>query len=263
MNKKKPEKGQEYVTWLKDEFDIILDNRSQTYYNAVTSRILSDFEKSNIWESIKNNFKEIDAEYKVKTGYKLFIEDKPPMLVTKPYESYILKTYRINILNNNNWPDQPENGWVIPNFSFSEVKDLIRTMFIVKYLDGVEFLVNILEQSCKQYNNTIKCDYEARDEGYYAAHINIKDNFEIPKIDWDTKTEVINVEIQITTQLQEVIRRLLHLNYEKNRQIQKPEEKWQWDYKSEQFSLNYLGHILHYIEGMIMEIRDKDERSII
>ena len=66
------------------------------------------------------------------------------------------------------------------------------------------------------------------------------------------------VEIQITTQLQEVIRRLLHKYYERQRSGRSTSDlKWQWDYKSDEFAANYLGHILHYVEGMIMDVRDK------
>jgi hypothetical protein len=35
--------------------------------------------------------------------------------------------------------------------------------------------------------------------------------------------------------------------------------KWQWNYQSLEFSSNYLGHILHYVEGMILEVRDKQK----
>jgi len=31
------------------------------------------------------------------------------------------------------------------------------------------------------------------------------------------------------------------------------------DYKSPEFSSNYLGHIIHYVKGMIVEIRDKEK----
>ncbi len=61
----------------------------------------------------------------------------------------------------------------------------------------------------------------------------------------------------MTTQLQEVIRRLLHTYYEDKRQSKKEQTKWQWNYNSDEFSANYLGHILHYVEGMIMEVREK------
>ncbi len=71
----------------------------------------------------------------------------------------------------------------------------------------------------------------------------------------------LNVEIQITTQIQEIIKVLLHKHYEENRKTTVPKDyKWQWDYKSPEFSSNYLGHIIHYVEGMIVEIRDKESR---
>ena len=68
----------------------------------------------------------------------------------------------------------------------------------------------------------------------------------------------IPIEIQITTQLQDVIRKLLHIYYEERRKkITEDDIKWQWDYKSDEFVANYLGHILHYVEGMIMDVRSK------
>jgi hypothetical protein len=30
-----------------------------------------------------------------------------------------------------------------------------------------------------------------------------------------------------------------------------------WKYDSDQFISAYLGHILHYVEGMIIEVRDR------
>ncbi|MGA8916838.1 MAG: hypothetical protein WB474_12690 [Nitrososphaeraceae archaeon] len=32
---------------------------------------------------------------------------------------------------------------------------------------------------------------------------------------------------------------------------------WKWNYKSDLFSSSYLGHILHYVEGLILEVRHK------
>ena len=113
---------------------------------------------------------------------------------------------------------------------------------------------------CEQDKLNYKIFLEAREEGYYAAHQYISKEFEIPKIDWDTEKIDFSIEIQITTQLQEIIRGLLHKYYgEKRKRITKENVKWQWNYKGDEFTANYLGHILHYVEGMIMEIRDKQE----
>ncbi len=40
--------------------------------------------------------------------------------------------------------------------------------------------------------------------------------------------------------------------------LKPPDTKWQWDYKGDEFATNYLGHILHYVEGMIMDVRERD-----
>ncbi len=64
------------------------------------------------------------------------------------------------------------------------------------------------------------------------------------------------VEIQVTTQLQEVLRKILHVVYERTRMISDDNQiPWQWRYKDDDFFINYLGHMLHNIEGLIMEIR--------
>jgi hypothetical protein len=185
--------------------------------------------------------------------------DSEPNIYIKPFDSFLLKTYRKNILDNKNWPQEPQGGWTLPANWYSKIHDVIRTSIAVKYLDGVEFLMGKIGSFCSEKG--AKCDpsLEAREEGYYAAHLNIWRNFEIPKYPWDTERIDVSVELQITTQLQEAIRNLLHKYYEENRKLPKNTDvaKWQWNYKSEEFSVAYLGHILHYVEGMIMEIREK------
>src|SRR5207249_4030342 len=97
---------------------------------------------------------------------------------------------------------------------------------------------------------------EAKTEGYYAAHLEARSTFEIPRIDWDTQLVEISVELQITTQLQEVILSLTHKFYEERREREPKRDQvgWQWDYQSPEFSANYLGHVLHFIEGTIIEV---------
>lgn len=54
----------------------------------------------------------------------------------------------------------------------------------------------------------------------------------------------------------------MHKYYEERRKKVKLNEKdWIWDYKCDEFAANYLGHILHYVEGMIMEIREKQKEG--
>lgn len=142
------------------------------------------------------------------------------------------------------------------------INDVVRTSFVTKYLDGVKFLSNKFETIASDSGLSSSLDYEAKEDGYYAAHFYVDFDCEIPTHSWETSKIRLAIEIQITTQLQEVIKRLLHTYYEEKRKSTlKSDVKWQWDYKSDEFSTNYLGHILHYIEGMIMEVREKQNKG--
>lgn len=258
MKVEKPKNIEEYKKWLNKTLSIDINSRTENHYESVANKIKIDFQKSKPWNDILNQLIEYSAEYLAKTNYQLLVNDFKPELVTKSFASFFEKSFRKNIVFNKNFPDPPQKGWVTPDNWFENTNDILRTFFVVKYLDGVEFLMEKIQNSLK--NNSLTCNnsFEARDEGYYAVHIYTSFEFEIPKIDWDTEEKNISVELQITTQLQEVIGKLTHQLYENRRVKQdKLDKKWQWDYESEEFTTNYLGHILHYVEGMIMEVRNK------
>jgi hypothetical protein len=254
---------EQYEKWLKDSLGIEISNGVKTQYEYITERIKIDFEKKSLfWISLMENLINIHENYKINTnGYNLFNDpSKKPEFNTKPFDSFLLKTYRKNILENDNFPKEPNGGWITPKNWMSRTNDLVRTRFVVKYIDGVSYLVDQIITQCEQCDLKKRVDLEAKDEGYYAAHLYVYYNFEILKSNvasWDTEIIEIPVEIQITTELQENIVNLLHKYYEGNRKKIKSKEKWQWNYKSEEFAANYLGHMLHYLEGTIVEIRDK------
>lgn len=263
MSSKKPKNIDEYKKWLKEKQIIEVSERTQTYYDSVTHKIKIDIERSSFWNQLIKTLREYEGEYLVKTGYPLLIPGFKPELHIKPFDSFLLKTFRKNILDNKRWPDEPEGGWIFPNNWHTKINDVIRTLFVVKYLDGVEFIIDKIKSLCEQYTMECTVFLEAREEGYYAAHIYTKQEFEIPRITWDTERINVLIEIQITTQLQEVIRKLLHKYYEDRRKrIGDENIKWQWNYKTDEFVANYLGHILHYVEGMIMEVREKQKEEI-
>lgn len=261
MAQKKKPKHEEYKEWLKNELDCEITNITKLYYKNVTNTIKGIFQDSLLWKTLNRNRKYYSDEYLIESrGYALWSNASEPVeLKIKPYDSFLLKTYRRNILDNQNWPEPPKEGWILPENWFSKINDIVRTSFVVKYLDGVEFVTEHFQSLCRECNVKCKVDYEAKEEGYYAAHMYATDKYEIPKIELGTDFADVNIEIQITTQLQEVILKLLHKYYEERRKQEKLNLKWQWDYKSDEFATNYLGHILHYIEGMIMERREEME----
>jgi hypothetical protein len=258
----KPGYGQ-YPAWLQENHGVVVDDRLRNRYESVARAIHRQFIDSALWHECIDQLREIDAEYQTQTGYVLLDASSVPELKIKPYASFLLKTYRKNISQNPAWPDAPpRTGWVIPIAGFSEINDVVRTSFVVKYLDGVEFLVERFGTLAASHGIAFRADLEAKEEGYYAAHAYLRTVYEVPAERWDTEMVSADVEFQITTQVQELISRLLHQHYERRRQSPaKADGKWQWNYRSDEFSTNYLGHILHYVEGMIMDIREK-QRSV-
>lgn len=254
----RPNDIREYSAWLQERHNVSIDRRTRTHYESVAAKLSTSFEGSRYWSRLHSNLRDYDEEYLTQKGYRLWMEpDRKPEIIMKPFDSFLLKTFRRNVLDNANWPDPPAGGWLLPGNWYSEVRDVVRTSLIVKYIDGVEFLCDKLRELSETNTLQSELSFEAREDGYYAAHFTVASPTEIPKIDFDT--EVIDgwLELQVTTQLQEVIRRMLHFYYEKKRQATKEDKNriWQWDYGSDEFVANYLGHILHYVEGMIMEVR--------
>ena len=258
---RKPENITEYKKWLKEKHKISLDKRIENYYKLVTTYIKNELKNSDLWKVLIKNLREYNEEYRLDNkGYVLLLKSPELIeLMIKPFDSLVDKSFRKNILNNKNYENPPTEGWVLPDNWLSRINDIVRTTIVVKYLDGVEFIIDKLKYYFKQEcRKRCTSHLEAREEGYYAAHLYFNYEFEVPSFDLGTESIEISIEFQITTQLQELIRTLLHKYYGEKR-LKSPEEisKWQWDYKSNEFATNYLGHILHYIEGMIMDIREK------
>lgn len=256
----KPQNIEQYKKWLKEAHNVDITHGIINNYNSATVQIKQQFQMASFWKQLGKNLAEYNDEYYLDKGYKLLQETNMPEILVKSFDSFLSKTFRKNILENVSFPKPPPEGWILPDNWYSRINDIVRTLIKVKYLDGVEFIISKIESLCKENKQYFDCVFEAREVGYYAVHLYTRHEFEIPRMDWDTTKVTTTIEIQITTQLQELIRTLLHKHYEKRRLLSPDADNlWQWDYKSNEFATNYLGHILHYVEGMIMEIRDKED----
>ena len=254
---KKPAFPEGYFGWLNTNHDVVVTTAIRNNYRAVAREALDAFQTSPFWENINNSLKDINDKYLIITGYNLIVtEQLDPKF--KSFDSFLLKTYRRNVRDNLNWPNEPSGGWVLPNNWLTCIKDIIRTTIIVKYLDGVTFMIGELERLAEDNSIDLEYNLEATAEGYYAAHLYYKKEVQIPDLTFNMYPQDIFCEIQITTQIKEVIKTLLHRYYERERvDLKLKSRDWQWNYQSEEFSASYLGHILHYVEGMIVQIRDR------
>jgi hypothetical protein len=256
---KRPESVNEYVRWASGPIFTEPIDAIRNRLELAQSKVFLEIEDSAFWRRILRDRPEWNDEYYAKTQYLLFATSEEPKLVRKSFESLIIKTYRKNVLENDEWPDPPDSGWITPDNWFAQLNDLVRSTLVVKYLDGVLFLVENLELLAKELGAVCADKLESRDEGYYAAHFYVAESHEIPTADWKTIRTPVQVEIQVTTQVQEVIRQLTHQDYAERRIRQHlVEPQWQWRYEDEEFVPNYLGHVLHFIEGLIMDVRNRE-----
>lgn len=228
------------------------------YYDMATNRIKSTFIESTFWKRLSQELPNINDMYFQQKAALLLTDVNPPEIHIKPLESLLIKAYRKNILNNNAYPEEPKGGWITSENWLGNINDILRTTIIVKYLDGVEFLLNQMKRIAEDTGCRLDYSLEAREEGYYAAHAGVKMQIDIYDRNYVPISQNMNIEIQVTTELQAIIKQLLHKHYERNRKQPKPANyMWQWDYHCDEFASNYLGHIVHYVEGMIIELRDK------
>jgi len=247
-----------YTRWHKKATKEAFDIKTKNWLTDTLTKA-ADFENMHgLVHQINQNIGEWSSKYEVEKGYNLLNSSKL-ILQAKPYESVINKLYRKNYdaFKNN----QTDCALTIQN-CFDALNDTIRGIIVVKYLDGVDYVASEIKRLGAQNNIEVKISKEAKTEGYFAQHLTYSTDINISLQDWSTEKKRFNVEIQVATQLQEVIRKLTHKQYEVRRTtFENKTEPWQWNYKNDEFFLNSMGHMIHYLEGMILEVRDKKTSS--
>jgi len=258
----KPETLQEYLVWLPTAGLGALLSTLEVHYLHVTAKAKADLEKSPCWTAVCAALREWEGEYLASTGSPLLVGPGPNVLV-KPWRSLLIKTFRKNVVENLRWPEPPEGGWILPGECFALINDILRAQIVVKYADAVGFLAGRLAALYNSHSLPCEVQWEARETGYYAAHVYGKPTFDLPTLTWKTVSTALSVEMQITTQLQDSIRTLLRWHYEAERVHPDPRDHgWQWDLQSEKFATCYLSHVLHYLEAAIVGIRDRQQKEV-
>lgn len=252
---------EDFPLWMEEHAGITIDSTHIEHYNTARMRMQEQLEKSSFWDLVCRRIIESDDEYFGEHGTELLKERRAPKIGTKPGDSFLEKVYRQNVIDNTGFPSEPETRWVTPDNWFSKIDDIVRTTVVVRYLDGIEYLAARLVAACSEESTLgANCKYLAKLEGYYAAHLYFGMEFEIPGMKWDSQRVMSQVEIQITTQIKEVIKELIHPHYAEERlRRHSEEERWQWRYERPEFARNYLGHIIQYVEGVMVGIRRRNK----
>jgi ppGpp synthetase/RelA/SpoT-type nucleotidyltranferase len=175
----------------------------------------------------------------------------------KPFPSLVDKIFRLNCNWNRRFPKEPKDKWLKCEDVFSRVDDLVRTLIVCRYIDGPERVCLSLTEALQKCGLDADFSPRATNDGYYAHHITLRFPFELYKRDGTAKKITMRAEIQVTTQMQDVLRDMTHVYYRQRRvepQSAKPSAA-RWDFQSPDFRATYLGHTLHLIEGIVAELR--------
>lgn len=250
-----------YNKWLEEQFDVnIVQEKNR--YDVISKSIQLQVLKSRFWKRLLRTLQEWHHEYHTIQHYPLFNEPIPdPIIVRKRWKNFFTKTFRENrekLDNNPILSGNPNIDLITPANWFKEINDIVRTRMIVKYIDGVGFLIDKIKELCLIYNIKYKVEMKSTQEGYYAGHIYLFREYRVPDMGFNHSRINVPIEIQVSTLLQDIIYKLLHTYYEENRLLDnKIRYDWQWKFTAKEFSTNYLGHILHYLEGQIYNVRNK------
>ena len=179
------------------------------------------------------------------------------LILQKSFRSAIDKVYRKNVLHNRSYPGPPRDGFIEVAHLYESMNDLLRTRLVCKYMDGPKYVCEHLTQHCKAHGIVSYFRELSTDAGYYAWHFYFQAPTEI-MINKIVEEHQILVEVQVTTQLAEVISSLTHGLYEARRsgRLDAEGKDWKWDAGSQRFRSAYIGHGLHLLEGIIQTFKD-------
>ena len=271
----------DYYEWHLDKFDVDLKGqRTQTeqWYKAVTDVGRLDLEQSEFWKQLQDRMPTWDRDFRTAhNNFRLLAPEQPTDIEIKPYESVLDKTYRWNCLHNTHWPYPPYPSpstvreaaidedldlcrWYGPHNWLTDFPDIFRIRLQVSYFDGVKHLAQLVRDLAAQTPAADPSDLDprAREDGYHAVHLLVHHDVSVD--DFRTREfrpVPVPLEIQIMTDTQAKIIRMLYEVYKERRVSETPSDEWQWAHGSTAFAINYLGNTLHYLEGMMVRSRDE------
>jgi ppGpp synthetase/RelA/SpoT-type nucleotidyltranferase len=192
-------------------------------------------------------------------------------IVPKPWPSIVDKLYRINKEENPLWGSPPIaptieqrarkqigtlQRWITPSNAHEVVDDILRTKFVVPFVDGVieigdEITAAIDDSGLRRFKR-----FHAKDSGYHARHYYVLlpvegDGIGVPE-------STVSLEIKVLTKMQDQLGELTHILYEKHRTgaiKREKKRKVAWQLGTPDFLATYLGHTGHFVEAAICDLK--------
>jgi ppGpp synthetase/RelA/SpoT-type nucleotidyltranferase len=233
------------------------DARYRRLYDANVITALNTVQSHPFFQKLDSVLSSASQQYNPEKPDQLLTHGPTVHLVSKPFDSVIDKSFRRNVLKNDNFDNPPADGWCCPDNPFGTLNDTIRGLTVCRYIDGPLHVCQNLARHADACD--LESSYKSRqdDTGYYAYHFYIRIPVQLMKPDLEQLQVALSVELQVTTQLQEVLKDLTHGFYEEIRTRQNAStDDWKWRYDTPRFRGSYIGHTLHLLEGIIVDLKD-------
>lgn len=262
----KPSTVDAYEAWSLKTLKFARNEALKNVTETNVSAILNAAQAHQFFEAVPHTLEEASKKYAEEKNGSLLLSGSAELeLEKKTFSSIFEKSFRYNVVWNNRWPKHPKKrpgsgefseDWTTPENWYQHFDDLVRGTIVVRYIDGQKFLADELEALAKAVGLESRTEPRALEEGYYSFHFYVQIDATILSPDWQKTSNSVWIEIQITSQMQELARKLSHPFYEKRRIDSNNEKSWKWEFKGDRFKAAYISHSLHLLEGLIVELRD-------
>lgn len=109
----RPASIDQYLDWAKANIGSdFSDQKAKSIYDVNLQSFFNTFAQHLFFAGLPRRLEEWRDEYQNEKNSRLFMEQTPPELLLKPYDSAVEKSFRVNILWNDNYPEPPKHGWV-------------------------------------------------------------------------------------------------------------------------------------------------------
>lgn len=258
----------EYIEWAQTTLGFDLGRAGALVYRQHVTYVHGTVEEHPFFQGFDRFLAQAQLKYQSEVHADLFMlahsDPRTPRLKLKrkSYESVVNKTYRHNVVLNRKFADPPKGNWITPENWFERLNDIVRGTIVCKYIDGPRMLAEWLDTYAKQLGLESSYTSQQRDMGYYAYHFYVKIPIDMMTEDRREVNFNVTVEIQLTTQLQEIMYEITHRYYEHTRDnLPEDPHAWKWEVNSDRFRAGYLGHTLHLLEAIILDLRDSDSST--
>lgn len=255
---KVPDDLPSYLEWCRSKLGHDYDDpKVRNAYETTLAAASDAIGGSPLWTSLPAVVGTVAEAYRNAHSCELLsAHNTTPPLLKKSFESAVNKTFRLNVLWNRNYPDPPKDGFVTPLNWFDRLDDVLRATLVCRYVDGPSSIIDGLRARATELEIEHTVRTVSRDEGYYGHHFYARHPTTVVGHDGSIRTASVSIELQVTTQMQDLLRSLTHRFYEEDRLQRRPDSSWKWDFTSRKFRARYLAHTLHLVEALVVTVRD-------